>query len=176
LAAHSVHRIFYLTALIFLAVDIMLSFFVGYYSPGRGRVVDDGKEIANKYLWSQFPLDLIVWLVYLVPLIHIGFALNFLQLVSAGLLWTKKFRYQAQVITYLQYSPTTRIIFILVVLFSDVLMIGNYGACVFIGMDVLLYNANYYGSNSAYYWLTDNTSYPLSLITGPWYYQYIYGQ
>lgn len=64
----------------------------------------------------------------------------------------------------------------LVVLFSDVLLIGNYGACVFIGIDVLLYNANYYGSNTAYYWLTNNTSYPLSLINGPWYFQYIYAQ
>ena len=138
--------------------------------------MDDWKEIVNNYLWSQFPFDLALWIVYVVPLIHIGFALNFLQIISAVLLWTKKFRYQAQVITYLQYSPTARIVFMLVVLFSDVLMIGNYGACVFIGIDVILYNASYYGSYSAYYWLTNNTSYPLSLITGPWYYQYIYGQ
>jgi hypothetical protein len=118
----------------------------------------------------------VVWFIYLVPLIHIAFGLNFLQLITAGLLWIKKFKYQAQVITYLQYSPTSRVIFMLLVLFSDVLMIGNYGACVFIGMDVLLYNANFYGSNQAYYWLTNNTSYPYSLIAGPWYYQYIYAQ
>ena len=64
----------------------------------------------------------------------------------------------------------------LVILFIDVLMIGNYGACLFVGMDILLYNAQYYGSNTAYYWLSNNTSYPISLINGPWYYQYIYAQ
>jgi hypothetical protein len=114
--------------------------------------------------------------VYLVPLFYISFGLNFLQLVSGGLLWVKKFRYQYLVINYLQYSPTTRVVFMLVVLFSDVLMIGNYGACIFIGIDLLLYNISFYGTSSAYYWLANNTSYPISLITGPWYYQYIYGQ
>jgi hypothetical protein len=64
----------------------------------------------------------------------------------------------------------------LVILFSDVLMIGNYGACIFIGLDILLYNHQFYGSNDAYYWLTNNPSYPFSLISGPWYYEYIYGQ
>lgn len=176
LALHSVNRVFYILAVVYLAVDIIFSFFKGFYSPGRGRVVDDWKEITQNYLRTQFPFDIAVWVIYLVPLIHIGFALNFLQLISGGLLWVKKFHYQAEVITYLQYSPTARVMFILVVLFSDVLMMGNYGACVFIGMDVLLYNASYYGTNDAYYWLTNNTSYPISLITGPWYYQYIYGQ
>ena len=117
-----------------------------------------------------------VWIVYIVPFFYIALGLNFLQLVPAGLLWIKKFRCQAEVITYLQYSPNARVMLMLVALFSDVLMIGNYGACVFIGIDISLYNANYYGSNTAYYWLTNNTSYPLSLINGPWYYQYIYGQ
>lgn len=66
----------------------------------------------------------------------------------------------------------------LTILFIDVLMIGNYGACIFIGMDLLLYEKSYYGTgeNSPYYWLTTNTAYPFSLIYGPWYYQYIYGQ
>jgi len=57
-------------------------------------------------------------------------------------------------------------------------MIANYGACIFIGMDALLYDKSYYGTgeNSPWYWLTTNTSYPYSLIYGPWYYEYIYGQ
>ncbi len=137
--------------------------------------MDDWREITSKYLWHQFPFDIIVWLIYAVPLFYIAFGLNFLQLVPAVLLWVKKFRYQAEVVTWLQYSPNARIVFMLVVLFSDVLMMGNYGACIFIGIDILLYNASYYGSNTAYYWLTNNTSYPLSLINGPWYFQYIYG-
>lgn len=66
----------------------------------------------------------------------------------------------------------------LTIMFIDVLMIGNYGACIFIGMDLYLYHESFYGTgeNSPYYWLTTNTAYPISLIYGPWYYQYIYGQ
>ncbi len=114
--------------------------------------------------------------VYLIPTAHDDFYLNFLQFIPAGLIWIKKFKYQSQVTNFLQYQPTARIIFTLVVLFSDVLMMGNYGACIFIAMDLLLYNAQYYGSNTAYYWMTNNTSYPISIITGPWYFQYIYAQ
>lgn len=57
-------------------------------------------------------------------------------------------------------------------------MIANYGACIFIGMDVLLYDISYYGTgeDNPWYWLTNNSSYPYSLIYGPWYYEYIYGQ
>lgn len=162
--------------MLFLLADIMFSFFQGYYSEGRGRVVDDWREIREHYLWTQFPFDVSVFLLYLIPLIYISYAVNFLQLLTAGLLWVKKFSYQGQVTTYLQYSPIARVIFTVVSLFSDVLMMGNYGACIFIGMDLLLYNNSFYGTSQAYYWLTNNTSYPLSLISGPWYYQYIYGQ
>lgn len=162
--------------MLFLLTDIVLSFFQGYYSAGRGRVVDDWREIIDHYLWRQFPFDVVVFVLYLVPLFYISYGVNFLQLITGGLLWVKKFRYQSQVTTYLQYSPVARVIFMVVSLFSDVLMMGNYGACIFIGIDLLLYNSNYYGSNSAYYWLSNNTSYPINLIAGPWYYQYIYGQ
>jgi hypothetical protein len=99
-----------------------------------------------------------------------------MQLISGALIWVKKFKYQAQIVSYLQYSTGLRAGFILFILFIDVLMIGNYGACIFIGMDLLLYKFSYYGDNTAYYWLTNNTSYPNSLIDGPWYFQYIYGQ
>lgn len=112
----------------------------------------------------------------MIPLYADIYGLNFVQLIAAGIIWIKKFKYQAQIISFMEYYPTLRIFFMLVILFIDVLMIGNYGACLFVGMDILLYNAQYYGSNTAYYWLTNNTSYPLSLINGPWYYQYIYAQ
>jgi len=125
---------------------------------------------------TQLYFDVIVWVIYIIPLIHEDYALNFMQLITAGIIWIKKFKYQSQIISFLQYRAGLRAAFMLFILFIDVLMIGNYGACIFIGMDILLYNQNYYGDNSAYYWLTNNTSYPNSLITGPWYYQYIYGQ
>ena len=65
----------------------------------------------------------------------------------------------------------------LVILFIDVLMIGNYGACIFVGMDLLLWRIQYYGNDTSLYWLSNNTSYPNNLMDqGPWYYQYIYGQ
>jgi hypothetical protein len=62
------------------------------------------------------------------------------------------------------------------VLFIDVLLVGHYGACIFAGIDLALWNTQYYGSNPAYYWLSNNTSYSVNLINGPWYYQYIYAQ
>ena len=88
-----------------------------------------------------------MFVVYIIPLITQSFDINFIQLISAGLIWVKKFKYQNQIINYLQYQPIARIAFTLLVLFVDVLMIGNYGACIFIGMDLILYNKQYYGSN-----------------------------
>ncbi len=64
----------------------------------------------------------------------------------------------------------------LLILFVDVLMIGNYGSCLFVGLDLLLYRLQYYGSDLSYYWLSNNSMYSPSLIGGPWYIQYIYAQ
>ena len=64
----------------------------------------------------------------------------------------------------------------LVVLFIDVLMIGHYGACIFAGMDIALWNEQYFGNNTAYYWLSNNSSYSVDLMGGIWYIQYIYAQ
>jgi len=60
-----------------------------------------------------------------------------------------------------------------VLLLGDALLFGNYGACIFIGMDVLLANAQYYGPTSEanpseYYWLSTNTDYSGYLMNGPW--------
>jgi hypothetical protein len=162
--------------LIFLAIDSASNFFKGYYAFGRGKVIDDFQKILPHYLKGQFIFDVIVWFIYLIPLIHQDYALNFLQLIPGALIWVKKFKYQNEIIAFLQYQAGLRAAFMLFILFIDVLMIGNYGACIFIGMDILLYNQQYYGNNEAYYWLSNNTSYPFSLINGPWYYQYIYGQ
>ena len=63
-------------------------------------------------------------------------------------------------------------------LFADALIFGNYGACLFIFMDIQLYDASFYGTgtSSPYYWLTDNTSYPNPLIQGPWLSALVYAQ
>jgi hypothetical protein len=53
---------------------------------------------------------------------------------------------------------------------------GHYGACIFAGTDLALWYSQYYGSNTAYYWLSNNTSYTINLMDGPWYFQYIYAQ
>lgn len=39
----------------------------------------------------------------------------------------------------LQYHARVRTVFMIVVLFLDVLLVGNYGACIFIGIDLVLY-------------------------------------
>ena len=162
----------YIIVLIFLVIDLVLSFFKGYYAFGKGKIVDDGWMVVNNYLRTQFYFDFLVVSIYTIPLFHEDFGLNFMQLVPAALIWIKKFKYQREGETTLQYKSTIRSLFTLTILSADVIMIANYGACIFIGMDALLYDKSYYGTgeNSPWYWLTDNTSYPYSLIYGPWYY------
>lgn len=77
-----------------MMLDIILNFFKGYYSFGKGRVIDDYNKILEHYIKKQFPYDIITVLVYIVPLIEENEALNFLQLITAGLIWIKKFKYQ----------------------------------------------------------------------------------
>jgi hypothetical protein len=61
------------------------------------------------------------------------------------------------------------------ILFIDVLMIGNYGACLFLGIDILLNRLQFFGSNTAYYWLSNNSMININLFEGgKWYIQYIY--
>lgn len=55
-------------------------------------------------------------------------------------------------------------------------MIGNFGACIFVGIDLLLWHIQYYGNNCAYYWLCNDSSYTENLIDGPWGLQYTYAQ
>jgi len=50
--------------------------------------------IKTKYLKSNFPLDLIVIIIYTIPLIYNDYHVNFLQLIPGILLWLKKFKYQ----------------------------------------------------------------------------------
>ena len=102
--------------------------------------MDDKRLVAWHYLTSHFPFDLIVTIMYMIPLIRQNQSLNFLQLIPAVLLWVKKFKYQREIEFMLQYRPGVRTSFTLIILTIDVLMIGNYGACIFIGMDILLYD------------------------------------
>ena len=58
----------------------------------------------------------------------------------------------------------------------DVMLIGNFGACLFVGMDLLLWNTQYYGDNLQYYWLSNDSAYSTNLLDGPWLLQYIFAQ
>lgn len=70
----------------------------------------------------------------------------------------------------------SRIIFTLTTLFIDVILQGHYGACIFTIIDLILWNEQYYGSNTAYYWLSNNNNYAVNLMSAPWYDQYVYAQ
>lgn len=59
---------------------------------------------------------------------------------------------------------------------ADVLMIGHFGACIFVGIDLLLWREQYYGDNPSYYWLSNNDMYSINLMDGPWIAQYVYAQ
>lgn len=58
---------------------------------------------------------------------------------------------------------------------SDVMLIGHFGACIFVGIDLLLWRTQYYGNNPDYYWLSNNGMY-INLMDGPWIVQYVYAQ
>ena len=51
-----------------LVVDMVLSFFKGYYAFGRGKVIDDKYLVAKKYMITQFPFDILVIVFYITPL------------------------------------------------------------------------------------------------------------
>ena len=58
----------------------------------------------------------------------------------------------------------------------DIMLIGNFGACIFLGMDLLLWDLQYYGDNGQYYWLINDSSYSVNLIDGPRGQQYVFAQ
>lgn len=66
--------------------------------------------------------------------------------------------------------------FSLVILIIDATLVSHYIASIFLRIDTELWNAQYYGNNTNLYWLSNNADYPLSLIGGVWYQQYIYAQ
>jgi hypothetical protein len=76
----------------------------------------------------------------------------------------------------LQYSKKLRIFFIIFMLICDFLLIGHFGACIFVGIDLILWRYQYYGNNPQYYWLSNNSMYSINLIDGFWLQQYIYAQ
>lgn len=64
----------------------------------------------------------------------------------------------------------------LIMLGCDVMMISNFGACIFLGLDLVLWRLQYYGNNTQYYWLSNDSSYSVDLIGGSWIAQYVFAQ
>lgn len=58
----------YLTILVFWCIDIILSFFKGYYVVGQVEIVSDLKLTSLRYLKTQFAIDIIVVVIYTIPL------------------------------------------------------------------------------------------------------------
>lgn len=70
-----------------------------------------------------------------------------------------------------------RIVFTLGMLGCDVMLLGHFGACVFLGIDLLLWRLQYFGNNQQYYWLSNNSMYSsIDLMGGPQIVQYVYAQ
>jgi hypothetical protein len=76
----------------------------------------------------------------------------------------------------LEYRRNARIIFTLGMLGCDVMLLGNFGACIFLGIDLLLWRLQFFGNNPQYYWLSNNSSYSVDIMSGPWIVQYIFAQ
>lgn len=58
----------------------------------------------------------------------------------------------------------------------DVMLLGNFGACVFLGLDLLLWRLQFFGNDPQYYWLSNDSSYSVDLMDGPWIQQYVFAQ
>lgn len=58
----------------------------------------------------------------------------------------------------------------------DVMLLGNFGACIFLGIDLLLWRIQFFGNNPQYYWLSNDSSYSVDLMNGPAVAQYIFAQ
>lgn len=76
----------------------------------------------------------------------------------------------------LVYRRTARNIFTLGMLGCDVLLMGNFGACIYLGLDLLLWRLQFYGNNPQYYWMSNNSIYSVDIMQGPWIVQYVYAQ
>jgi hypothetical protein len=81
----------------FMLVDILINFFKGYYNFGKGKIIDKPDKIVRNYLRSQFLFDILMIILYSIPLFYQSIDLNFLQLLTAGLVWIKKFKYQREI-------------------------------------------------------------------------------
>lgn len=56
------------------------------------------------------------------------------------------------------------------------MLLGNFGACIFLGIDLLLWRIQFFGNNPQYYWLSNDSSYSVDLMNGPAIAQYVYAQ
>lgn len=100
----------------------------------------------------------------IIPLFQNSYFLNYLQIISIILLTVKKFKCQAEITRSLEYRRTLRIVFTLGMLGCDVMLLGNFGACIFMGIDLLLWRLQFFGNNPQYYWLSNDSSYPVNLM------------
>ena len=110
----------------------------------------------------------------IIPIFKSEYILNFLQLIPLFLLLVKKFKCQADILYALTYRKILRIVFILVFLVCDYFIFDNFCACIFLGLDLLLWRLQFFGNNPQYYWLSNNTSYGVDIMDGPWFVRYIY--
>ena len=110
----------------------------------------------------------------IIPIFKSEYILNFLQLIPSFLLLVKKFKCQADIVYALTYRKILRIVFILVFLVCDYFIFDNFCACIFLGLDLLLWRLQFFGNNPQYYWLSNNTSYGVDIMDGPWLVRYIY--
>lgn len=173
----------YIFLVCLLAIDIFINFHKGYYAFGYGKVIDDHERIIKRYLKFHFGIDLIcTYIVYLglilllIPLFHSSYGVNFIQLIPIVLLFIKKFKCQGEIVGSLQYYKNFRNFFIILMLGCDMMQLGNFGACMFLGLDLLLWRLQFFGNNPQYYWLSNDSSYSVDLIDGPWVAQYVYAQ
>lgn len=152
----------------------MVNFHKGYYKVGQGEVITDRKRIMKHYLRSYFAIDLFTIVCVALPLIEDS-VWNFFQIVFL-VKYLKIKDYEDQILQALEKYPRFCLFYSLLTLLINACLVSHYLSSIFIRMDLELWNIKYYGDDPRFYWLSNNSVYPLDEIDGSWFIQYIYGQ
>ena len=164
----------YIILLLVFIIDIGVNFHKGFYKIGQGYVITDKRRIMRHYLRSYFFIDLVTLACVVLPLAEDS-VWNFFQVVFV-VKFLKARSYEGEIHQGLEEYPMVSLTYSLITLFVNACLISHYLAAIFIRIDLELWKMKYYGDDPVYYWLSNNSVYPLDEMDGAWIVQYIYGQ
>ena len=159
----------------FYVIDMALTFVKGYYHRWKGIIIDDMHKMARRYLKFQFWIDLMTIGFLMIPYLSRSPNSELAFFVPLFLTWIKKYQIQHEFIHSIQYYKKLRILAKIFLLSCDLLLIGHYGACLFLKIDELLQANNVY-ANQELYWYNINDPSDFTEYNGHWYLYYLFAQ